>query len=315
MNKSIIGCLLSLSAFFASAATSDFVKESIDLPLDGITAVHTKGGKTFFISNNGRYTFSGVFNNVFTNRKIKTFDDAKLEGSELQSFKLIEKSDELRQKVKLPLDGISVIETKDGKQVFNSLNGRYVFDGVIKNVYTNKTVSNVSDAKDEWFMTIQDMNLSDSDIAPIPFGNPKIPLQARVFLDPYCETCTTLLKELNKKKDKVHVEILITPITSQNAVRRGLDLWCAYEQNTEMSNEVLTALVNPEQPVKKASTAFTDKCHGNRVVLNSILTRVLGAKGYPFMWRIDGANVTGIPKDLMQFLNGKRYPNNVPATN
>ena len=315
MNKSIIGCLLSLSAFFASAAPSDLVKESVDLPLDGITAVHTKGDKTFFISNNGRYTFTGVFNNVFTNRKIKTFDDAKVEGSDLQSFKLIEKSDELKQKVKLPLDGISVIETKDGKNVFNSINGRYVFEGVIKNVYTNKTVTNVADAKDEWFMTIQDMNLSDSDIAPIPFGNPKIPLQARVFLDPYCETCTVLFNELNKNKDKVHVEILITPITGQDAVRRGLDLWCAYEQNTELGNEVLSALANPDKSMKKSATAFTDKCHGNRVVLNSILTRVLGAKGYPFMWRVDGGNVAGIPKNLLQFLNGKRYPNNVTAKN
>lgn len=213
----------------------------------------------------------------------------------------------VKKEVDLPMRGFKVVKTKNGKTLFLSSNGRYQFEGKLVNVYTQKEIKSIEDAEDEQYFTIQSLNLSDSDIAPIPFGNPNLPLQARVFIDPFCPTCTHLMDELNKVKKDIRVEILITPVSSKNSIRRGLDLWCRYEKDTSQANEVLHDLTTPpKEPATKSNPLDSKECHGNRVLLNSMLTSVLAAPGMPFIWRADGKTYAGIPKDLKGFLGEKR---------
>ena len=213
----------------------------------------------------------------------------------------------VKKEVSLPMRGFHVVRTTNGKTLFLSSNGRYRFEGKLINSFTQKEIKSIEDAEDEEYFSIQDLNLSDSDIAPIPFGNPDLPLQARVFIDPFCPTCSQLMDELNKVKKDIRVEILITPVSSKAAIRRGLELWCRYETDTDQANQVLSDLVHPPKEPKATPNPMDNKaCHGNRVLLNSMLTSVLAAPGMPYLWRADGKTFAGIPKDIKAFLKEKR---------
>ncbi|MNH44048.1 hypothetical protein D3C79_1060980 [compost metagenome] len=55
----------------------------------------------------------------------------------------------------------------------------------------------------------------------------------------------------------------------------------------------------PDQPQQK-------ECKGQRVLLNTMLTRTFNLKALPAIWRVDGLAQAGIPADLLAFLNERR---------
>ena len=141
---------------------------------------------------------------------------------------------------------------------------------------TNKAVRNVKDAVDAQYLTLGQHGSQPGRHRHHPYGNPQLPLQAPHHGGPYCPSCTALLKQLAENRDKVHVEIMITP-----------DLWagvhsdCAqsvvYLRNQlQQGPEVLDLLFKgqpyPTLPEQKA-------CKGQRVLLNTMLTRTFNLKG------------------------------------
>ena len=103
--------------------------------------------------------------------------------------------------VPLALDGLVAAKDKNGNDVIVSTNGRYFLKGYLQDVYTNKAVRNVKDAVDAQYLTLGNMGLNLVDIGTIPYGNPQLPLQARIMVDPYCPSCTALLKQLAENRD------------------------------------------------------------------------------------------------------------------
>ena len=203
----------------------------------------------------------------------------------------------------LPLDGISIVQAKNNKTYIVSTNGRYLFDGKIRNAYTNKIIESVDDAIAERYLTLSDMSLSLADIATIAYGNPSLPLQGRLLIDPYCPECKRVLNDLEKIKDKVHLEIMITPITGKESITTGLNMWCAYEKNYNLGRQVLGDLMKgpPYQQYPQ-----NPDCKGQRLMLNAMLTRTLDLKGVPAFWRADGFAKAGVPKDILGFLQSRR---------
>lgn len=203
----------------------------------------------------------------------------------------------------LPLDGMSLVEAKDKKTYIVSTNGRYQFEGKIRNVYTNKLIETVDDAIAERYMTLADMSLSLADIATIAYGNPNLPLQGRLMVDPYCAECKRVLSELEKIKDRVHLEIMITPIAGKESIVTGLNMWCAYEKNYNLGRQILGDLMKgpPYQQYPQ-----NPDCKGQRLMLNTMLTRTLDVKGVPAFWRADGFAKAGVPKDILAFLKSRR---------
>lgn len=203
----------------------------------------------------------------------------------------------------LPLDGMSLVEAKDKKTYIVSTNGRYLFEGKIRNAYTNKLIETVDDAIAERYMTLTDMSLSLADIATIAYGNPNLPLQGRLMVDPYCAECKRVLSELEKIKDRVHLEIMITPIAGKESIVTGLNMWCAYEKNYSLGRQILGDLMKgpPYQQYPQ-----NPDCKGQRLMLNAMITRTLDLKGVPAFWRADGFAKAGVPKDILAFLKSRR---------
>lgn len=220
-----------------------------------------------------------------------------------KTSKETEVAESVKKSIPLPLDGVSVVKAKNGKDVIVSTNGRFQFLGQVRDLYTNQLIQTVDDAEDARYLTLSQMSLSSADTAPIPFGNPNIPLQARVMIDPYCPECLKLLKQLDEQKDKLHVELLITPITGQKAITQGLAMWCAYEKDYNMGRQIVADLIKgPPYPKYEENPG----CNGQRVILNSMLTRVLNMPGLPAIWRVDGFAQAGIPDNLLTFLTTRR---------
>ena len=205
--------------------------------------------------------------------------------------------------VPLPLDGLVAAKDKNGNDVIVSTNGRYFLKGYLQDVFTNKQIKTVDDAVDAQYLTLANMGLNLVHIGTIPYGNPKLPLQARIMVDPYCASSTDLLRKLSEHRDEVHVEIMLTPIAVQMSIKTALNLWCTYEVDYDKGREVVELLMKgkpypelPEQPT----------CKGQRVLLNTMLTRTFNLKGVPAIWRVDGLAQPGIPNDLLAFLNERR---------
>ncbi|WP_270671116.1 hypothetical protein, partial [Aeromonas sp. QDB33] len=76
-----------------------------------------------------------------------------------------------------------------------------------------------------------------------------------------------------------------------------------HETNYNKGREVLDLLFKgqpyPTLPEQKA-------CKGQRVLLNTMLTRTFNLKGLPAIWRVDGLAQAGTPPDLLAFLNERR---------
>lgn len=215
-----------------------------------------------------------------------------------------EVSANVKRSQKLQMDGLAVVEAKGSKTLFVSTNGRFQFEGKITDIYTGKTIKTVDDAVDSNFLTLSQLSLTSADVAGIPYGNPKLPLQARVFVDPYCLTCQVLLGKLQKIKDRIHVEIMIAPLVSEKkSIPTGLNLWCAYEKDTSRAREIIAQLQKGSGYVQYPKN---DNCKGNRVLLNSMITRILNVPGLPAFWREDGRAVAGIPDDIETWLKERR---------
>lgn len=203
----------------------------------------------------------------------------------------------------IPLDGLVAAKDKNGNDIIVSTNGRYFLKGYLQDVYTNKTIRTIKDAQDAQYLTLSNMGLNLVDIGTIPYGNPQLPLQGRIMVDPYCPECTKLLKQLEPLRDKVHVEIMITPVAGNQSIITALNLWCTYEVNYDKGREVIDLLMKgapyPVQPEQK-------QCKGQRVLLNTMLTRTFNLRALPAIWRVDGLAQAGIPTDLLAFLNERR---------
>lgn len=203
----------------------------------------------------------------------------------------------------IPLDGLVAAKDKNGDDVIVSTNGRYVLKGYLLDIYTNKTIKNVKDAVDARYLTLSNMGLNLVDIATIPYGNPNLPLQGRIMVDPYCKQCTELLQQLSTMRDDIHVEIMITPISGNQAIQTALNLWCTYELDYNKGRHIVDLLIKgapyPVEPEQK-------QCKGQRVLVNTMLVRTFNLEGLPAIWRADGYSELGIPKDLKSFLNERR---------
>lgn len=117
MKKLLTALLLTTSAMSAVASTSPLptdlklpnpnepLGEYVDMPIKSLKAVHTKG-RVFYVSENGRYIFSGEVYDIWRQSKLNSFEEVKLSATRIDF-----------DKMKIDLDRLNTISIGTGSKV------------------------------------------------------------------------------------------------------------------------------------------------------------------------------------------------------
>ena len=204
----------------------------------------------------------------------------------------------------MPIKQVMLIQLKDKPPMFISSNGRFLIDGTIKDLWSLTDVKTAKQADDTWLLNLD--NFGDgslmSQLAVIPYGNPSIPKQARVFVSPTAPESQAFIKDLDVSK--VNVDLVIFP-HEKGAITPSMKTWCGYS-----TMDSIQALITGE-------TENIDQRDCNEDDLKKVMTPMLMATyldidKVPYFVRSDGRRSSGIPKNPMSWLENK--PKNDSST-
>jgi len=209
--------------------------------------------------------------------------------------KALESDGDVKTIVTLPINSLKLVETKKGKVYFISGNGRFVFKGTLFDIWKRKSIDNASDGEDLKYLKLSEMGIKDSDMALFKIGNPKLPRQGYLILDPTTKNAKTLLDRIMVDQGSYHLDILLVPIKkgAKETVNR---LWCAEDKNAALTDLILQTNTTGKQ--KK-------ECDIRPIYRNMALFSLLDINSVPIIVREDGYKLVGIPKDLKGFLLNK----------
>jgi thiol:disulfide interchange protein DsbC len=189
----------------------------------------------------------------------------------------------------IPIGKLFFVEAEQGTYLVSS-DGRFVFEGVLKDVWHRKTIRNLVDAKEVERTPVSNIGfVPEEQLAHIQFGNKDIPRQGVAFVDPTSEYTSTFLKHLEKNKKTVNWTIVFMPLVGGNqAVDRSRRLWCATD--TEKATQDL---------INGTSTSFDklkEGCTEEPILMAMMLTDLFRIKSLPHLVREDGLVSNGYPE-------------------
>lgn len=194
---------------------------------------------------------------------------------------------------KLPIDNLILVKTDAGKTYFVTANGRFVFQGKLIDTWFRRTVDTLDEARKAHRVPLKHMGVKDDSLAVLKLGNPDIPRQATIFVDPYCSFCKILLTQINQTPEKYHVDLVLAPILGKNSKQQSNKLWCAKDKQAALLDLIhrtnLVTEIDPDCDVTKVGKSLT-------------VMQLLGAHGTPFLVREDGLKFAGLPDDFDKWL-------------
>ncbi|QXN27548.1 MULTISPECIES: hypothetical protein [Shewanella] len=194
----------------------------------------------------------------------------------------------------LPIKNVMLIQLKDKQPMFISSNGRFLIDGDIKDLWAMQPVKTAEQADATWLLHLDkfgDGSLMDK-LAVIPFGNQRLPKQARVFVSPTASESQAFLKELDPSK--VNLDLIIMP-HQKGAITPALKAWCGY--STTDSIQILTT--GETEGVAQRDCSEEDL---KRVMTPMLMAMYLDIDKVPYFVRVDGKRVAGVPKQYQEWL-------------
>ncbi|QIR16449.1 hypothetical protein [Shewanella aestuarii] len=197
----------------------------------------------------------------------------------------------------MPIKQVMLIQLKDKPPMFISSNGRFLIDGTIKDLWNLTDVKTAKQADDTWLLDLD--NFGDgslmSQFAVIPYGNPAIPKQARIFVSPTAPESQAFVKSLDVSK--VNIDLVIFP-HEKGAITPSMKAWCGYS-----TLDSIQALITGE--TENIDQRDCDESDLKRVMTPMLMATYLDIDKVPYFVRTDGRRSSGIPKEPMSWLENK----------
>lgn len=189
----------------------------------------------------------------------------------------------------LPISKLFFVESEQGTYIVSS-DGRFVFEGVLKDVWHRKTIKDLADAKSVERTPVSNIGFEpEEQLAHFKFGNPKLPRQGVAFVDPTSPHTGVFLKHLMQKEKDVNWTVVLMPlIGGNNAIDRSRRLWCATDEKQ--------AKVDLIEGTGKSFDKFKDDCSEKPILMGMMLTDVFRIKSLPHLIREDGLVSEGFPE-------------------
>lgn len=195
----------------------------------------------------------------------------------------------------LPSIKFYFVEAERGNYIVSS-DGRFVFQGTLKDVWHRKTIDSLSDALKTMRTPLSNVGLNvEEQLATFQFGNPEIPRDGVAFVDPTSSYTTKLLELIENNKEKYNFTIVLAPLVGgQNAIVRARSLWCASDKEQAKKD-----LLN------NTSESFGDllePCEEDPIIMTSVLKDILNIESLPHIVREDGLSISGFPTNFDEWL-------------
>lgn len=189
----------------------------------------------------------------------------------------------------LPINKLFFVEAEQGTYIVSS-DGRFVFQGELKDVWHRKTIKDLADAKSVERTPVSNIGFEpEEQLAHFQFGNAKLPRQGVAFVDPTSPHTSVFLKHLMKKEKEVNWTVVLMPlIGGNNAVDRSRRLWCATD-----SKQAKLDLV---EGTDKSFSKLKENCSEQPILMGMMLTDVFRIKSLPHLIREDGLVSEGYPE-------------------
>ncbi len=200
-------------------------------------------------------------------------------------------------KKKLPLDHLNFIRTQQGRTYLISDDGRYVFQGMLFDVWNGAKIGSINEMqKLSQRIRLDYLGVDTKKMFTLDLGTGS--KEVLIFSDPNCGLCHKLLNKINNSnliKNHFTVRAVITPLMDKTSMEKSKVLAAMAQKDPDSA---LNAFINnsfdnggvPDQPVPG-------------IQYNLILAQALSIQNFPFIVNSSGRIHIGMPDDIYLFLS------------
>lgn len=201
----------------------------------------------------------------------------------------------------MPIKQVMLIQLKGKPPMFISSNGRFLIEGEIKDLWNMTPVKTALQADATWLLNLDSFGDGSlmSQMAVVQYGNPAIPKQARIFVSPTAKESQEFVKSLNPMK--VNVDLVIFP-HEKGAITPAMKAWCGYS-TTDTIQMLMTG--DTDNVSQRECTEIDLK----KVMTPMLMATYLDIDKVPYLVRLDGRRSSGVPKNILSWLENKPKSN------
>jgi len=194
----------------------------------------------------------------------------------------------------LPISKLYFVEAEQGTYLISS-DGRFVFEGSLKDVWHRRTIRTAEDVKQTERTPISNLGFKpEEQLAHFVIGDPTLPRQGVAFVDPTSSYTTQFLQQLHESDSDVHWTVVLLPMVGGNtAVDRSLRLHCAADQDQAKLDFIYGG--------NRSFGQMREGCNDEKILLAMMLTDVFRIKSLPHLVREDGLISHGLPVNFTEW--------------
>lgn len=135
---------------------------------------------------------------------------------------------------------------KDGQLVYMSSNGRYLFQGVVTDVWSRKKIKTIADVDySETHIDLSAISLNIDKLNTIVMGKGKKTVV--VYIDPLCQYCKKFLEAAQSKTDEYTFKIVVIPALGDESNIHSKSLFCAENKSDALPKLFSRSMVEMTQ--------------------------------------------------------------------
>lgn len=210
----------------------------------------------------------------------------------------LNKMGEVRGIQELPVSQVFFVEAEKGNYLVTG-DGRFVFQGSLQDVWHRKHIDSIEDARQTIRTPLSNMNFDPLERLPAwQVGNPDIPRQGLVFVDPTSAITQQFLQQVIAEKEKYHFVVALLPLVGgEKAMDRARRLHCAKDREL--------ALIDLANYTNESTGELRADCNAEKIMFGAAMTQVFRIEALPHFVREDGLISKGLPEDLDAWLDKK----------
>lgn len=197
---------------------------------------------------------------------------------------------------RLPITELMMVETQNGESYFVSSNGRFVLTGTLVDTWHRRTVDSLDDVRKSHRVPLANIGIKTEELGAFVIGNPKLPKQGVIFVDPLCGYCKKLLSDIAANLGAYHFDVVPVAIMGPKSEAALKRIWCAEDKNQALLDLIYQT---------NGAQVSRQECDMKPLAYNAIAFEMLAFGGTPALVRTDGLVSKGVPEDLNKWLATK----------
>ncbi|WP_240224582.1 hypothetical protein [Rheinheimera hassiensis] len=218
--------------------------------------------------------------------------DKKAYGEEIKTS--LSAKGQIKGIQEMPITKLFFVEAQQGSYLVSS-DGRFVIEGVIKDVWHRKTINNLEDARSTERLPLSNIGFNpEEQLASFTLGNPNVKRQGVIFVDPTSAITLTALQKIKEKADTSNWTVVLMPlIGGDSAIDRSRRLWCATDKGGALNDLVYGT--------SESLSDVVEGCKEDPLVMGMMLTDLLQIRSLPHLIREDGLKSAGFPEKFEEW--------------